>query len=123
MTGASRSDPLAAILPAGFAPSPAFGPTSRYSSLPLKTQEVDGRVVRFVARRFVPAPERFALLSEHVVEAGERPDTIAAAALGDPEAFWRLCDANNVLRPDALTEEVGRRLRITLPQDVPGLTP
>ena len=51
---------------------------------------------------------------------GERPDMVAAAAFGDPELFWRLCDANREVRPAALTETVGRVLRITLPQDIPG---
>ncbi|MFZ1707308.1 MAG: LysM domain-containing protein, partial [Anaerolineae bacterium] len=60
-------------------------------------------------------------LQEHTVAEGERPDLIAAAYLGDPEQFWRLCDANGVMRPEELTEEVGRRLRITLPEGIPGL--
>ena len=53
---------------------------------------------------------------------GERPDTIAAAHLGDPEQFWRICDANSALHPDELVADVGRRLRITLPEGVPGMT-
>jgi hypothetical protein len=68
----------------------------------------------------VPAPERFALLTEHVVAQGERLDNITAEHLGDPEQFWRICDANGALRPAELTEELGRRLRITLPEGVPG---
>ena len=51
---------------------------------------------------------------------GERLDIIAAQHLGDPEQFWRLCDANGAMRPDELTETVGRRLRITLPEGIPG---
>jgi hypothetical protein len=115
---ASHRDPIEAILPGGFAPSPAFGPTSRYNGLPLATAEVDGRQVRYVTRRFVPAPERFAQVDEHVVSEGERPDTIAAALVGESEQFWRLCDANRVLRPDELAQ-IGRRVRITLPEGVP----
>jgi hypothetical protein len=113
-------DPLAAVLPGGFAPSPAFPATSRYSGLPLATVDVDGEPVRYVTRRFVPSPDRFALLEEHVVVEGDRPDNIAATHLRDPEQFWRLCDANNVLHPDELVAEIGRRLRITLPEGVPG---
>ncbi|GAA2809392.1 LysM domain-containing protein [Kitasatospora sp. CM 4170] len=112
-----------ALFPAGLpqAPeAPAFPPTSRYSGLPLLTVELDGRQVRCVSRRFVPPPERFALLREHPVADGERPDTLAAAELGDPERFWLLCDANGVLDPAELTADVGRRLRITLPEGVPG---
>ena len=43
-----------------------------------------------------------------------------ARYLGDPEQFWRLCDANAALRPDELME-VGRWLRITLPEGIPGI--
>jgi len=47
-------------------------------------------------------------------------DQIAAREMGDPEAFWRICDSNAAMRPDALTETIGRRLRITLPEGIPG---
>ncbi|MBQ0975737.1 LysM domain-containing protein [Streptomyces sp. RK31] len=100
--------------------APAFPPTSRYAGLPLVTAELNGHRVRCLTRRFVPQPDRFALLREHPVTADERPDTIAAAELGDPERFWLLCDANGVLDPAELVAEVGRRLRITLPEGVPG---
>ena len=60
------------------------------------------------------------LLLEHVVTQGERLDNITAQYLDDPEQFWRVCDANRAMCPDELTEEVGRRLRITLPEGIPG---
>jgi hypothetical protein len=53
------------------------------------------------------------------VTQGDRLDNIAAKYLGDPEQFWRLCDANGAMRPDALTETIGRWLRITLPEGIP----
>jgi hypothetical protein len=99
--------------------APAFPATSRYAGLPLATVDLAGRAVRYVTRRFVPSPDRFVSLEEHVVALGERPDTIAATLVGDPEQFWRVCDANNVLRPDDIAE-VGRRLRVTLPEGMPG---
>lgn len=111
-------DPTEAVLPGGLAPSLAFGATSRYNGLPLATVEVDGRLVRYVTRRFVPAPDRFAQVGEHVVAEGERHDTLAAALDGDPEQFWRLCDANGVLDPEELAV-VGRRVRVVLPEGVP----
>jgi hypothetical protein len=67
----------------------------------------------------LPPTERFALLQEHVVTQGERLDNITARYLGDPEQFWRLCDANAAMQPEEL-EEISRRLRITLPEGVPG---
>jgi hypothetical protein len=99
----------------------AFPPNSRYYGGETLTIELpDGRKVVYLRRRFVPAPERFALLQEHLVTEGERLDNITAQYLGDPEQFWRICDANAVLRPEEL-EEIGRRIRITLPEGMPGL--
>lgn len=101
--------------------TPRFPPSSRYAQTPVTTQVgPDGRMVAFLRRRFVPPPGRFGVLAGHVVTQGDRLDTIAAAQLGDPLLYWRLCDANAALRPEALTEAVGRRLRIPLPDGVPG---
>lgn len=99
-----------------------FPPTSRYALTPTASFErVDGSIVSYLTRRFVPLPEDFALLQTHGVVQGERLDNIAAHYLGDPEQFWRLCDANRALRPEELTETIGRQLRITLPQGIPGV--
>lgn len=97
-----------------------FRPSSRYHGIPTKTlTQPGGKTVVYLSRRFVPPPERFGLMHEHVVVEDDRLDNLAARYLGDPEAFWRLADANNAMRPEALTEELGRRLRITLPEGVP----
>ena len=32
-----------------------------------------------------------------------------------------MCDANDAMNPAELTEEIGRRLKITLPEGVPGV--
>jgi hypothetical protein len=99
-----------------------FPPTSRYAAVETTTLETAGGVtVIYLRRRFVPPPERFSPLQEHVVQQNERLDNITARYLDDPEQFWRLCDANRAMRPDELTETVGRRLRITLPEGVPGM--
>jgi len=45
---------------------------------------------------------------------------VHARVLGDPELFWRLCDANDTLHPQELTEAVGRRLSVPLPEGIPG---
>jgi len=98
-----------------------FSLTSRYYGLPTTTLEtLDGRKIAYVRRRFVPPPERFELLLEHVVTQAERLDNITAQYFADPELFWRLCDANGAIRPEELIETVGRRLRITLPEGIPG---
>ena len=99
-----------------------FPPTSRYALTPTTSLvRADGTMVAYLKRRFVPAPENLALLQWHQVVQGERLDNIAAKYLGDPEQFWRLCDANRALRPDELTETIGKKLRITLPEGIPGV--
>lgn len=97
-----------------------FPPTSRYNGLELaELERPDGSKVVYLRRRLVPPPERFALLQLHTMSEGERLDVITALYLGDPEQFWRLCDANRAMRPEEL-ERVGRRLRVTLPEGLPG---
>jgi hypothetical protein len=97
-----------------------FPPTSRYHGLPIKEHVLaDGRVVPYVARRFVPPPERFALLALHAVMDGDRIDNLAAQYLGDATQYWRIADANAALRPETLTEQPGEAVRITLPEGVP----
>lgn len=98
-----------------------FPPTSRYFGIETATLEsADGRKISYLRRRFVPPPERFSLLQEHVIAEDERLDNITAQYLGDPEAFWRIADANAAMNPNDLTQPIGRRLRITLPEGIPG---
>jgi hypothetical protein len=109
-----------ALLAPVSAQATVFPPTSRYFGLPTATLTTpDGKTIIYLTRRFVPSASQFALLQVHTVTQAERLDNIAAQFLGDPEAFWRLCDANNAMRPEELTETIGRVLRITLPQGVP----
>ncbi len=97
-----------------------FPPNSRYYAIEIATIAAeDGTLRPYVRRRILPKAEGFVLLHEYRVSDGERPDHIAARELGDPEAFWRLCDANNVMHPDALTDTVGEIVRITLPAGIP----
>ena len=99
-----------------------FGPTSRYYALPVSTLETtDGRTIAYVGRRFAPQPETLSLVLDYTVSEGERLDNIAAVQIGDPELFWRICDANAAIDPHELTDTVGRRIRITLPEGIPGL--
>ncbi len=112
---------MKAFLQATSLTAPAFPPGSRYHGLDTAQWiRPDGRPVAYVRRRFVPPPERFATVSEHRVAEGDRLDNLAARYLGDPEQYWRLCDANGALRPDDLVETVGATLRITLPEGLPG---
>jgi nucleoid-associated protein YgaU len=114
-------DPMQAVLQTAKLETSLFPPTSRYYGIETATLEtVDGKTIIYLRRRFVPPPERFELIQEHRITEGDRLDNIAAHYLGDPEQFWRIADANNAMRPEELTEEVGRKLRITQPEGIPG---
>ena len=102
-------------------PNDRFPPTSRYHDVEIATLELPGgRSIAYLRRRFVPSPEAFAPIRDHIVRAGERLDHVAAMHLGDPEQFWRIADANGAIAPEELTASAGRRIRITLPAGVPG---
>ncbi len=117
------TDQLQALLQSGALKTTAFAPTSRYHGIDTATMKtVDGKTIIHLRRRFIPPPERFSLLQEHTVVQGDRVDNLANQYLGDPEQFWRLCDANNVVRPDELSETIGQRIRITLPEGIPGVS-
>ncbi len=120
------SDPLQtleALLQSSAAAPQSFAPNSRYYGLPTLTQTfADGRTITYLTRRFVPRPGSFALLKQHSVVQNDRPDLLAATYFNDPLQYWRICDANTVLRPAALVETIGYSLRITLPAGVPGTT-
>ena len=112
-------DPIQAL--AAGAPSSPFPPTSRYHGVETATLiAADGTAIVYLRRRFAPPPDRLTVVQEHAVVDGDRLDNLAAQYLGDPEQFWRLCDANGAMRPDELTETPGRRLRIALPDGMPG---
>jgi hypothetical protein len=112
---------LEALLAQSATTVPRFPPNSRYHATPVAVRTTaDGRTVVHLRRRIVPAPERFATLREHTVVQGDRLDRLAAEHLGDPEVYYRLCDANGAIRPNELTDTAGRRLRITMPEGFPG---
>jgi hypothetical protein len=79
-----------------------FDPKSRYADLPLE-EAVDrrGRVVKVVP---VPDPPDDPLLGLHVLRQGQRLDHLAAKYLDDPTGFWRICERNDAMLPEALTE-------------------
>ena len=79
----------------------------------------DGSQVPYLLRRLLPAPGTLATSGLHQVQPGERIDTIANSALGDPTLSWMLGDANLATRPTQLAQP-GRVLVIPLPAGVPG---
>ena len=103
---------------------PHFAPNSRYfATATAVLQCPDGTEVVYLLRRFCPSPEGFAVVAEHIHSGDERLDHIAAQHFGDPERFWLLCDANNVINPSDLIAVAGTSILITLPDGVPGAGP
>ncbi len=96
-----------------------FEPTSRYYNIETVKMTVgddeDQRVISCKRRRIIPSGETMTTLVEHTVVEGDRLDNLAARYVGDPEQFWRICDANDVLRPEELTEEIGWTIKIAIP--------
>lgn len=93
-----------------------FEYTSRYYRIENGTWTApDGREIAYKLRRFLPQGENLTLLLEVTVTQGDRLDLIAARTLGDPEQFWRICDANNAMDPLELTREPGQTIRVPVP--------
>jgi hypothetical protein len=110
------TDPLQTLLQIG-ARASRFPPNSRYHGIEVATTaRPDGTPVVYLRRRFAPPPGALDAVAEHAVTDGDRLDNLAASYLGDPELFWRLCDANGAMHPETLTARVGRLLRVALPE-------
>jgi hypothetical protein len=87
-----------------------FARGSRYAAMPEAIYDGGkGRLVGYVLLRPIPDPRAGAV---HVVTHGDRLDRVAADAYGDPEQWWRICDANLSFDPDDLVRETGRRLTV-----------
>jgi hypothetical protein len=103
----------------GTAAQPPVSRGSRYFGVPALTFITpDGRAIAYLDRRFVPQPSSLSVVGDRAVVQGDRLDLLAAELFGDSEQYFRLCDANGALRPDELTEALGRRLLVTLPAGV-----
>ena len=77
-----------------------FFPGSRYATAPQYSLTLPtGAVVRAVKP---PAPGSPSVLGYYRRQPGDRLDQIAARFLGDATQFWRICDADGAMVPDAL---------------------
>jgi hypothetical protein len=96
-----------------------FDPLSRYTDCEdamITINDNNGkREVPYKRRRFIPSSEKMNILQEVFVNAGDRLDLISYRALGNPEQFWRICDANDAMYPPDLTSEPGTILQIAAP--------
>jgi hypothetical protein len=94
-----------------------FPRTSRYYGVEIvKYVTEDQREIVYLRRRFLPPSSDAVIIAEHRVEEGDRLDNVTAKYLGDPEQFWQVSDVNDAMRPDELTEEINRFLRIPMPR-------
>lgn len=94
-----------------------FDSKSRYDCLETATYEtVKGKLIAFKRRRFLPKGTSVQLLTMTKVEQSDRLDLIANRTIGDPEQFWRVCDANDAMDPVELVSEPGRQLKVPVPQ-------
>lgn len=96
-----------------------FETNSRYYRTPeanITVKDSRGEEHRLVykRRRFIPPLEDTGTFIEHAVKQGERLDIISARYTGDPTQFWRICDSNLTLKPDELTDEIGRSIKIAI---------
>ncbi len=90
---------------------------SRYYDIETATIKApDGSLISYKKRRFLPDGKKMETHSEITVTEGERLDLIAAKTYGDPEQFWRICDANDAMNPFDLTRTIGAKLKIASPQ-------
>jgi hypothetical protein len=121
MSTLAQMDPVQALLAQTSLQNTQFASNSRYYGLATETYATpQGAPIVYLQRRFLPDASDFQVIQYHSVIQGERLDNIASQFLGDPTLFWRLCDANNAMRPDELTETVGSQIAITLPQGITG---
>ena len=94
-----------------------FDHTSRYYRLgDAQYTAPDGTTIVYKCRRFLPQGQALPLLLSAHVQRNDRMDLIAARTLGEPEQFWRLCDANDAMNPFDLADRPGRALRVPPPQ-------
>jgi hypothetical protein len=94
-----------------------FEQNSRYYKIETATlTDPGGREVAYKRRRFVPLAEDLQTLVNVTVVQADRLDLISSRTLGDPEQFWRICDASDAMNPPDLMAEPGKTVRIPLPQ-------
>ena len=76
---------------------------SRYEDVPEATLTgPGGRPIRYKTTRFIGETRAYV---GHRVASHERLDHIAYRHYRDCERFWRICDANRAMRPEALLEQ------------------
>lgn len=115
-------DPIQALLQSAQLPTNNFPVTSRYHHIETAVfDRTEEQSIVYLKRRFVPPPEQYFIVQNHIVQQRERLDNITATYLMDPEQFWQLADANLAMKPHQLTEVSGRKLHIPQGTAISGL--
>jgi hypothetical protein len=77
-----------------------FAANSRYAGLAAyRVKLADGRTITATK---LPLASPLRPIGYHQRISGDRLDLLAARYLNDPTWFWKLCDANGSVSPDAL---------------------
>jgi hypothetical protein len=96
-----------------------ISPNSRYAQVGtaslVVTNNGSSTELHYFKRRFSPAVTGQVTFVRHLVVQGDRIDNITAKYLNDPTLFWRICDFNQVLRPEDLTDTPGETIQVALP--------
>ena len=80
-----------------------FDAKSRYVKDASLYEATDRRGRRAPALTAAEKPAQ-TLLGEHLRREGQRLDHLANFYLQDPNGFWRICEINDAMLPDALAE-------------------
>jgi hypothetical protein len=62
--------------------------------------------------------ERYHPLDRIRTQGDSRIDNVSEAVFGDPEQYWRICDANGEAEPANATKPEGRLLVIPMPLEI-----
>ena len=82
---------------------PVFDKQSRYVKHASIYEATDRRGRRVPALTVTDTPVQ-TLLGEHLRREGQRLDHLANFYLQDPNGFWRICEINDAMLPDAMAE-------------------
>jgi len=93
-----------------------FDSNSRYYNIENAKYINDDREIVYKRRRFLTQGQKMTVLQEVTVFDDDRLDLITHKTLGDPLEYWQVCDANNAMNPLDLTAEIGRKIRIPMPE-------
>ncbi len=80
-----------------------FNDRSRYKNE--ETYQVEDSRGRMVSVVPVPNPLPQVIQGYHLLKQGQRVDHLAAKYINNPAGFWRVCEANDVMLPESLSEQ------------------